>query len=54
MTNLFSSDLKDVEKVLNRVGSFLTEFSGLELNFSKTKAIWLGKWGLATSPNQCR
>ena len=42
-TNLFCSDLKDVEKVLNTVGSF-GQFSGLELNISKTKATWLGKW----------
>ena len=51
-TNLFCSDLKDVEKVLNTVGSY-GQFSGLELNITKTKAMWLGKWAIAESPNRC-
>ena len=32
-----------MEKVLNTVGS-IGQFSGLELNIRKTKAMWLGKW----------
>ena len=41
--NLFCADLFSVEKGFQIVADF-GAISGLKLNITKTKAMWLGKW----------
>jgi len=43
-TNLFCANLFSVEKAFQIAADF-GAISGLKLNITKTKAMWLGKWG---------
>ena len=42
-TNLFCANMASVENALKTVQQF-SSISGLSLNVTKTKSIWLGKW----------
>ena len=42
-TNLFCANMASVENALKKVQQF-SSISGLSLNVTKTKSIWLGKW----------